>query len=140
MPNQQLMLSDLVQTLQKNRAPEDKLRLQQSLQEEVKAKQRLLTRLSGIDLQESVSFSELMRGLSYANMPEVTINHFSMVERTLNISGEAKQSDSVPLWLSNIQLTKELSSVAFKALSITENEGVFSFQLTNTDVKGNKND
>lgn len=137
---QQLILSDLVQRLQKNRAPEDKLRLQQSLQEEVKAKQRLLARLSGIDLRESVSFSELMRGLSYANMPEIRIDQFSMVERTLNISGEAQKSDSVPLWLSNIQLTQELSSVAFKALSITENEGVFSFQLTNTDAKGNKND
>tara|TARA_R110001583_G_scaffold26571_1_gene95695 strand:+ start:9959 stop:10558 length:600 start_codon:yes stop_codon:yes gene_type:complete len=140
MAEQQLILSDLVVVLQKNRAPESKLRLQSELLEEVKAKQRLLVRLSGIDLQESVSFSELMRGLSYANMPDLSIHHFSMVGHTLNISGNAKQSDSVPLWLTNIQQTKELSQVAFKALTITENEGVFNFQLSNSDVKGKKNE
>jgi Tfp pilus assembly protein PilN len=137
---QQVLLSDLVVVLQKSRAPENKLRLHKELQDEIKAKQRLLARLSGIDLEESVSFSELMRGLSYANMPNLSINHFSMLGGTLNITGNAKQSDSVPLWLANIQLTKELSNVAFKAISITENEGVFSFQLSNRDVKGKTNE
>jgi Tfp pilus assembly protein PilN len=137
---QQLMFSDLVAELQKKRAPDDKLRLYSTLQNEVKAKQRLLASISGIDMKESVSFSELMRGLSYSDMPDLTINYFSMVGNTLNITGNAKQSDSVPLWLSNMQLTKELSSVSFKALSINENQGFFSFQLTNSDFKGQRNE
>jgi len=134
--NQQLVLSDLVVELQKKRAPDEKLRLFSQLQSEVTAKQRLLVTLAGIDIKETVSFSQLMRGLSYADMPDLTINQFSMVSGTLNISGDAKQSDSLPLWLSNIQLTKELSNVAFGALSITEQKGFFTFQLTNSDIKG----
>ncbi len=134
--NQQLLLSDLVVELQKKRAPDEKLRLFSQLQNEVTAKQRLLVTLAGIDIKESVSFSQLMRGLSYADMPDLTINRFSMVAGTLNISGDAKQSDSLPLWLSNIQLTKELSNVAFGALSIEEQKGFFTFQLTNSDIKG----
>ncbi|MCP4324814.1 MAG: hypothetical protein GY787_23790 [Alteromonadales bacterium] len=134
--NQQLVLSDLVVELQKKRAPDEKLRLFSQLQNEITAKQRLLVTLAGIDVKESVSFSELMRGLSYADMPDLTINRFSMVAGILNISGDAKQSDSLPLWLSNIQLTKELSSVAFGSLLIEEQKGSFTFQLTNSDIKG----
>lgn len=137
---QQSTLSTLVVALQKKRAPDERLRRQSALQNEIKAKQRLLASLSGIDLKESVSFSELMRGLSYADMPNLTINHFSMVGKTLSITGDAKYSDSVPLWLSNIQLTDELSNVGFKALSIKENKGFFSFQLTNSELKGKKNE
>lgn len=137
---QQQVLSELVIALQKSRAPQAKLSLYNQLQEEMKAKQRLLVSLSGIDLQESVSFSELMRGLSFADTADVSLHHFSMTDGILNISGAAKQSDSVPLWLSNMQLTQELSSVAFKALSITENEGIFSFQLSNIDAKGKVNE
>jgi Tfp pilus assembly protein PilN len=137
---QQLILANLVSELQNKRAPDNKLRMHSALQNEVKAKQRLLASLSGIDLKESVSFSSLMRGLSYSYMPDITINHFSMVGATLNITGEAKHSDSVPLWLSNIQLSKELSSISFKALSINENKGFFSFQLMNSDFKGTTNE
>lgn len=134
--NQQLILSDLVVELQKKRAPDEKVRLHSALQNEVQAKQRLISTLVSIDIKESVSFSALMRGLSYADMPAVSIEHFSMVSGILNIKGEAKHSDSVPLWLSNMQITEELSSVAFKAVSIQEQKGTFSFQLTNSDFKG----
>ena len=134
--NQQLVLSDLVVELQKKRAPDEKLRWFSQLQNEVSAKQRLLATLAGIDIKETVSFSQLMRGLSYADMPDLTINQFSMVAGSLNISGDAKQSDSLPLWLSNIQLTEELSSVAFSAMSIKKQKGYFTFQLTNSDFKG----
>ena len=133
---QQLQLSDLVVELQKKRAPDEKLRQHAVLQSEVKAKQRLLASLAGIDVKDLVSFSELMRGLSFADMPNLTINHFSMVSGTLNIRGDAKHSDSVPLWLSNMQVTQELSALAFKALSIKEEKGFFTFQLTNSDSKG----
>ena len=137
---QQLQLSDLVLALQKQRAPDDKLRLYSVLQSEVQAKQRLLASLAGIDVKDLVSFSELMRGLSYADMPHLTINRFSMVSGTLNISGDAKHSDSVPLWLSNMQVTEELSTLAFKALAIKEEKGFFTFQLTNSDSKGRKSE
>ncbi|PKG39831.1 hypothetical protein [Psychromonas sp. Urea-02u-13] len=133
---QQLQLSSLVAELQKKRAPDAKLRLHSMLENEVKAKQRLLATLAGIDVKESVSFSELMRGLAYADMPNLTINHFSMISGTLNITGDAKYSDSLPLWLSNMQITDELSAMAFKALSIKEKKGFFTFQLTNSELKG----
>ncbi|PKF62964.1 hypothetical protein CW745_05940 [Psychromonas sp. psych-6C06] len=136
--DQQLVLSDLVIELQKRRAPDEKLRLFSTLQNEVAAKQRLLATLSDIDVEDIVSFSALMRGLSDANMPDLSINQFSMVEGVLNISGDAKHSDSVPLWLSNMQVTKDLSGVAFKAITIKENRGFFSFQLSNSDLKGRK--
>jgi len=137
---QQLMLSNLVAELQKNRAPDGKLRLHSRLEKEVKAKQRMLSTLTNIDIKELVSFSALMRGLSHADMADLSINHFSMVAGVLNVEGAAKQSDSVPLWLSNIQATKELSTVAFKAISITEQQGVFSFQLTNSDLRGSSSE
>lgn len=138
--DKQSVLSDLVAQLQKKRAPEEKLRLYSRLQKEIAAKQNLLNSISGIDVQDLVSFSQLMRGLSYANMDDLTINHFSMVGGVLNIRGDAKHSDSVPLWLSNLQVTKELSGVAFKSLSIEEKKGFFSFQLTNSEFKGVANE
>lgn len=138
--DKQVVLSDLVAELQKKRAPDDKLRLYSRLQNEVSGKQRILASIAGIDVEDLVSFSALMRGLSYANLDDLTINHFSMKDGVLNIKGDAKQSDSVPIWLSNVQVTKELSVVAFKAISIEENDGFFSFKLTNSDFKGAGNE
>lgn len=137
---QQIELSDLVVELQQKRAPDDKLRLHSALEDEIKAKQRLLASIAGMDVTELVSFSELMRGLSYAYKSDLSINHFSMVSGVLNIAGDAKHSNSVPLWLSNIQVTKELSAVAFKSLSIEEEKGFFTFKLTNSDLKGKKSE
>lgn len=138
--NKQSELSSLVVELQKKRAPDEKLRLYSKLQNEVRAKQRIIASIEGIDVQDLVSFSALMRGLSYANMDNLTINHFSMIEGVLNVSGDAKHSDSVPLWLSNLQVTDELSAVAFKALSIEETDGFFHFKLTNSKLKGATNE
>lgn len=133
--HQQSVLSDLTVKLDLNKAPDAQYRRHLILKNEVAAKQRLLTSISSIDVQELVSFSELMRGLSYANMPHLSIQHFSMIEGDLNITGNAKYSDSVPLWLSNIQVTKELSKVKFNALSIKQKQGFFTFQLTNRTAK-----
>jgi len=137
---QQTQLYALTAELKKRRAPESKLRLHKRLNSEVIAKQRLIASIAGIDVQDLVSFSALMRGLSYANMPDLSINNFSVKEGVLNISGNAKQSDSLPLWLSNVQITKELSDISFKSLSIEEEKGFFSFKLTNSDLKGKVNE
>jgi len=134
--NQQLKLSGLVAELQKKGKPDAQIRKHEALQKEVIAKQRLLTSIADIDMQDLVSFSALMRGLSNANMPDLTISHFSMAEGVLNISGDAKHSDSVPLWLANMQNPEELSGVAFSALSIEEITGFFTFKLTNSSVEG----
>jgi len=134
--NQQLRISELASKLQKKQQPDAKIREHAALQKEVVAKQRLLASLDGIDIQDLVSFSTLMRGLSNANMADIAVNHFSMVEGVLNISGDAKHSDSVPLWLANMQDTKELSGIAFKALSIVETEEFFTFELTNSSLEG----
>ncbi len=136
----QLTLANLQEKLQKNRAPDEKIRQYSALQSELVAKQSIIASLDSFDVQDLVSFSELMRGLSYANMSDLTIKHFSMTAGILNISGNAKYSDSVPLWLSNIQVTKELSKVAFKALSIQEEKRFFTFQLTNSTLKGKGNE
>ncbi len=138
--DQQLTLANLKDKLQKNRAPDGKIRQHRVLQNELVAKQSVIASFSSIDVQDLVSFSVLMRGLSYANMSDLTIKHFSMTAGILSISGNAKYSDSVPLWLSNIQVTKELSNVAFKALSIKEATGFFTFQLTNSTLKGQEDE
>lgn len=137
---QQVVLAQLVAELQKKRAPDDKLRLHSRLQSEVTAKQRLLASITGMDIEHRVSFSALMRGLSNANMDELTITYFSMVDGVLNITGDAKHSNSVPLWLANLQVTEDLSDIAFKALFIEETSGVFSFKLTNSELKGAANE
>lgn len=124
-------LAALVTKLQNNRAPDAKIRQQLALQAEVDAKQRLLGSLSGIDLAVVVSFSELMRGLSLASMSAISIDHFSIIDGRLNISGQAKESDSVPLWLTKIQTTNELAGIAFERIKIAENPRGFSFQLSN---------
>lgn len=126
-------LGGLVTKLQNNRVPEAKQQQQRALQDEIKVKQRLLASLAGIELDVTVSFSELMRGLSLANTSAVSINDFSMIDGRLNISGQARQSDSVPLWLAKIQTTKELSGIAFEKLKISnsDNGKGFFFQLSN---------
>ncbi|MCG6200987.1 hypothetical protein [Psychromonas antarctica] len=125
-------LSDLVIKLQNNRAPDAKVRQQLALQEEVDAKQRILGSLAGIEFAVVVNFSALMKGLSLASMDAISIDYFSLLAGRLNISGQAKRSDSVPLWLSKIQSTKELSGIAFEKLAISENAGGFFFQLSNS--------
>ena len=126
-------LSVLVTELQNNRAPESKVRKQLALQAEVEVKQRLLANLAGVELGVTVSFSELMRGLSLANMRSISIDNFSIIDGRLNISGQAERSDSVPLWLTKIQTTKELSGIAFEKLKISDADNAkgFFFQLSN---------
>lgn len=122
----------LVTQLQKKRAPEAKIREQKLLQTEVETKQALLRSLAGIDLEVSLSFSELMRGLSLAQIDSVSIEKFSILRGRLNISGQAEQSNSVPLWLSKVQKTQELKGTAFEKLNISENDTGFSFLLSNS--------
>ncbi len=126
----------LITEMQNKRAPAHKTRELLALQDEINAKQRLLGSLAGIDIGVVVSFSELMRGLSLADTNNVSINHFSVINGRLNISGLAKQSDSVPLWLSKIQTTDELTDIAFSELQILGEAGHFSFQLSNVQNKG----
>lgn len=129
-------LSVLSTELQNKRAPEIKVKEHLALQSEIAVKQQLLASLAGIDLGEELLFSQLMRGLSLAKTNAISIDDFSIVDRRLNISGQAKKSDSVPLWLSKIQMTKELSGIAFEKLKITDSQQRkgFFFQLSN-DLK-----
>jgi len=125
-------LAALVIKLQNNRPPASKIRQQLALQDEVVAKQRLLASLAGIELGVVVGFSELMRGLSLANMEAISIDNFSIMDGRLNISGQAKESDSVPIWLTKIQNTNELAGIAFEKIKLYENARGFSFQLSNS--------
>lgn len=136
----QAQLAQLAAVLQKRKVPEEKLREHRQLLDEVAAKRRLLASIAGIDVQDLISFSALMRGLSEANMDNLSITHFSLSDGVLNISGHAKNGDSVPLWLSNMQRNEQLSTVAFKALSIQEARGYFTFQLSNSNLKGKTNE
>lgn len=139
-------LNMLVTKLQNHQIPESKLQQQLALQDEIKAKQRLLASLAGMELDVTVSFSELMRGFSLANTSAVSIHDFSIIDGRLNISGQAKQSDSVPLWLTKLQTIKELSGITFEKLKIADagdTKGFF-FQLSNNlkkeTLKGKHND
>ncbi|WP_354623742.1 hypothetical protein [Psychromonas sp. MME2] len=123
-------LSALVVELQKNRAPEHKVRRQLALQQEINAKQQLLASLDIIDI-DVMSFSVLMKGLSLASTDAVSIDNFSIINGRLNISGYAKQSDSVPLWLSKVQTTDELLDIAFEQINISESDNGFNFILSN---------
>lgn len=131
-------LNRLVVELQKNRAPESKIRAQFALQTEIEAKRQLLSSLGEIEI-EVIRFSDLMKGLSIANTEEVSIDNFSMVDGRLNISGFAKQGDSVPLWLSKIQNTDELLNIAFEQLNISEDSQGFTFLLSNKTEKKSVN-
>jgi len=127
----QQQLSSLLTRLQSQRAPQSKLREQSLLEAEIAGKQRLLESLSGVEFGVVVSFSDLMRGLALANIDTLSIDKFSVQQGRLNISGKAKNSDSVPLWLTKIQATDELSEIAFKKLQIHDKENHFSFNLSN---------
>ena len=72
-----------------------------------------------------------MLGLSLADMDEISIENFSIINGVLNISGQAKSSDSLPLWLTNMQKTEQLSGIAFKTLEIMDEKEGYSFKLTN---------
>ena len=136
--NKQKQLMALVSELQKNRAPESKIREQRTLQDEIAAKQRLLASLGEIEF-EVVSFSQLMKGLSLASINSISIDHFSIIDGRLNIAGQAKKGDSVPLWLAKIQTTPELADIAFEQLTISESDNGFLFQLSNApEVKNAK--
>lgn len=139
-------LSLFVNKLQNHHTPESKLQRQLALQDEIKAKQHLLASLAGIELHVTVSFSELMRGLSLANTSAVSIHDFSIIDGRLNITGQAKQSDSVPLWLTKLRTIKELSGITFEKLTISDSgdSNGFFFQLSNNlkqeTFKGKHND
>ena len=124
-------LALLVVQLQANAPPLDKVIDKNQLNAEVAAKQTLLSNLNQIDLGLVVSFSELMRGLSKVDLDQVSIEQFSIVDGKLNIQGKAKYSDSVPLWLTRTQKLQELQKLAFEGVEITQQDGVFLFQLNN---------
>ena len=129
--DKELQLSGLLTELQNNRAPESKRRELVALQAEIKGKQTLLDSLENIELAVTASFSKLMLGLSLADMDDISINGFSIINGVLNVSGQAKESDSLPLWLTNMQKTEQLSGIAFKTLEITNEKEGYSFKLTN---------
>ena len=127
-------LSVLSTQLQNNKTlPQEKVRQQRLLQKEVFDKRQLFASLTGIDANFLVKFSELMRGLSLANMKSISVNDFSIIGGRVSISGKAKLSDSVPLWLQKIQTSKELSGMAFEKLEISASDdgNGFVFQLSN---------
>lgn len=124
-------LSGLSIKLQRNKAPESKSRELKALQSEIKGKQSLLDSLADIELAVTTRFSKLMLGLSLANMKDISIGHFSIINGVLNLSGQARKSDSLPLWLTNMQKTEQLSGIAFKTLEITNEKEGYSFKLTN---------
>lgn len=136
----QQQLADMVVQLQANRPPQSKVLEQQKLNDEVASKQRLLGNLQQIDLGLVVSFSQLMRGLSKADIEQVSINQFVINNGKLAIRGNALHSDSVPKWLTQVQATKELQAVAFTGVQIVEDKQRFKFQLSNVDLdkKGGK--
>ncbi|MEH6454041.1 MAG: hypothetical protein V7782_13485 [Psychromonas sp.] len=127
----QQQLTQLLARLQSQRAPQSKLRELSALEAEIAGKQRLLRSLSGVELAELVSFSDLMRGLSLANIDNLSIDQFSVLEGRLNITGKARKSDSVPLWLTKVQATDELSKIAFTQLNLHDKKSYFLFNLTN---------
>jgi Tfp pilus assembly protein PilN len=130
---QQQQLATLLDRLQSQRAPQSKLRELDFLEAEISGKKRLLGSLSGVELGVVISFSDLMRGLSLANIDSLSIDKFSVQQGRLNITGKAKNSDSVPLWLTNIQSTDELSEIAFTTLQIHDKDSYFSFDLSNAE-------
>lgn len=136
----QQQLAGLVVQLQANRPPQSKVLALQKLRDEVASKQRLLGNLQQIDLGFLVSFSQLMRGLSKADIDQVSINQFVINNGKLAIRGDALQSDSVPRWLTQVQATSELKAVAFTGVEIVKNKNRFKFQLSNIDLdkKGDK--
>jgi hypothetical protein len=133
MTEKQSELSQLVVQLQNNRAPEAKVKQQQDLEEEISARQSLLASLSGVELSMTISFSDLMRGLSNADMATMSIEQFSIIDGRLNIIGKAKYSDSVALWLTKAQSTVELSDISFEkmAMEYIDEQALFSFKLIN---------
>lgn len=128
-------LSMLIVKEQANRASEEKVQQKNQLIKEVAAKQRVLGSLDKIDLGLAVSFSELMLGLSKADIGQVSIDQFSVDNGKFTIQGRALHSDSVPLWLTHIQKTTELNTVSFSAVDIIEQENTFLFKLSNSDLK-----
>ena len=123
-------LSALVVQLQANRAPSAKVLEKQQLTAEIATKRRLLNNLNNVDLGLVVSFSELMFGLSQADIDQVSISKFSINNGKLTIDGKAMYSDSVPLWLTHVQATTELKDVSFTGVNITEQDNLFLFQLS----------
>lgn len=136
----QKQLADAVVQLQAKRPPQGKVQTKQKLVEEVASKQRLLRNLQQIDLGLVVSFSELMLGLSKADIEQVSIAKFAINNGKLSIAGNALHSDSVPMWLTQLQTTSELKEVAFTGVEIVEDKHRFKFQLSNIDLdkKGDK--
>ena len=141
MTEKQNQLNQLVLQLQNNRAPAQKVKQQQNLEEEIAARQNLLASLSGVELAMTISFSDLMKGLSNADMSAMSIEQFSIIEGRLNITGKAKYSDSVALWLAKAQSTPELSTISFEKISMEyiDEQQLFSFKLINrvkNEIKG----
>ena len=133
MTEKQSELSQLVMQLQNNRVPEVKVKQQRDLKEEITARQNLLASLSGVELSMTLSFSDLMIGLSNADLATISIEQFSIIDGRLNIIGKAKYSDSVALWLTKAQSTAELSEISFEkmAMNYMDEQQVFLFKLIN---------
>jgi len=128
----QAELNHVIAVLKDNSERALKVNEKLALNAEISAKQKLLSTLSKLDSGEGMNFPILMKGLSLANMNTINIHAFSIIDGHLDISGTAKYSDSVALWLNQFQEIKELSNVSFNKLilSARRNHHDFSFKLT----------
>jgi len=115
----------------KNNAVEETTKAKKLLLQHIADKQRLLTSLKELDLEEGVGFPELISGLSETNTDQLTLTRISILNNKLSIQGQAKQGELIPQWLTRMQASPALKTVSFDNIQIIKQNGTFLFQVNN---------
>ncbi|MGL6566287.1 PilN domain-containing protein [Aeromonas dhakensis] len=108
--------------------------LQQQLvtrQEELTAKQGLITQLGSLALQKSRGYAGLMADLSRIRDPQLSLQRIEIADGRVNLSGFAGRSQDVPAWVNRFKQTPSLAGKQFGELTLSrDKEGRLAFQLS----------
>ncbi|MEZ6995179.1 MULTISPECIES: PilN domain-containing protein [Aeromonas] len=108
--------------------------LQQQLvtrQEELTAKQGLITQLGSLALQKSRGYAGLMADLSRIRDPQLSLQRIEIADGRVNLSGFAGRSQDVPAWVNRFRQTPSLAGKQFGELTLSrDKEGRLAFQLS----------
>ncbi len=105
----------------------------------VESRQKMADLLDSKKELRSHGYAGFMRGLASTNSADVSVSSFSLEGLNANISGVAKNPNSVPLWIKKFKRNDDLRNITFGAISMSPDEKTnttkFNLSDSNSDDK-----
>ncbi|WP_371376613.1 PilN domain-containing protein [Thalassotalea aquiviva] len=120
---------------------EAEIELLNILKSQVKTKTRFYQQLE-LQLQKTQQgFSKVMNELANFHHPEISLSTIRVNNLNIELIGEAKEANSVPLWLSGFEQSDYMKKQRFQHFTLVENEqGQTQFKVSSDPGQGEVDD